>query len=42
MSKKKRKVEATTTESHKVRSTVILLVVGIASFGVWYLLNERD
>jgi len=42
MSKKKRKVEATTTESHKVRSTVILLVVAMATFGVWYLVSERD
>jgi hypothetical protein len=43
MSSKKRHVEATTTESgHKLRSTMILLVVALATFGVWYLLSERD
>jgi hypothetical protein len=42
MSAKKRHVEATTTESHKLRSTMILLVLALATFGVWYLLSERD
>ena len=39
---KKRHVEATTTESHKLRSTMILLALALATFGVWYLLSERD
>jgi hypothetical protein len=43
MSAKKRHVEATTTETgHKFRSTMILLVIAIATFGVWYMVSDRD
>ena len=42
--KKKTKVEETTItpESHWVRSTVILVLVVALTFGVWYLVSERD
>ena len=43
MSAKKRHVEATTTETgHKFRSTMILLVLAAATFGVWYMFSDRD
>ena len=43
MSEKKRHIEETTTESgHKFRSTMILLVLAAATFGIWYLLSDRD
>jgi len=42
--KKKTKVEETTItpETHWVRSTVILVLVVALTFGVWYLVSERD
>jgi hypothetical protein len=44
MSAKKRHVEATTTteSGHKFRSTMILLVLAAATFGVWYMFSDRD
>lgn len=43
MSEKKRHVEETTIESgHKLRSTMILLVLAAATFGIWYMLSDRD
>jgi hypothetical protein len=43
MSEKKRHIEETTTESgHKLRSTMILLVLAAATFGIWYMLSDRD
>ncbi|HWL48418.1 MAG TPA: hypothetical protein VNT92_00940 [Acidimicrobiia bacterium] len=42
--KKKTKLEETTItpETHWVRSTVILVLVVALTFGVWYLVSERD
>lgn len=42
--KKKTKVEETTItpETHRVRSTVILVLVVALTLGVWYLVSERD
>jgi hypothetical protein len=43
MGAKKRHIEETTTETgHKFRSTMILLVLAAVTFGVWYMLGERD
>jgi hypothetical protein len=42
--KKKTKVEETTVtpQSHWLRSMLILLVAAALSFGVWYLVSDRD
>ncbi len=42
--KKKTKVEETivTPEPQWVRSIMILLLVAALTFGVWYLVSERD
>ena len=41
--KNKKKVEETAVaEIHWVRSTLILVVVLALTFGVWYLVSERD
>lgn len=42
MGDKKKKKKAEETEIHWVRSTLILLLVVALTFGVWYLINERD
>jgi hypothetical protein len=43
MSENKRHIEETTTESsHKLKSTMILLVLAAATFGLWYMLSDRD
>jgi hypothetical protein len=38
--RKKAKVES--TETHRLRSMVIVLAIAALSFGVWYFLSERD
>ena len=41
--KNKKKVEGTAVaEIHWVRSTLILVVVVALTFGVWYLVSERN
>jgi hypothetical protein len=41
--KNKKKTEETAiAKTHWVRSTVILLLVVALTFGVWYLVSERD
>lgn len=42
MSAKKIEVEKVTTESHRVRSMMILLVVVAVTIGLWYLVSDRD
>jgi hypothetical protein len=39
---KKKADETAIAETHWVRSTLILLLVVAVTFGVWYLVNERD
>jgi hypothetical protein len=40
--KKKKAEEAAIAETHWVRSTMIVLLVVALTFGVWYLVSERD
>jgi predicted secreted protein len=40
--KKKKANESAVAEIHWVRSTLILLLVVALTFGVWYLVSERD
>jgi len=40
--KKKKADKSAVAETHWVRSTVILLLVVGLTFGVWYLVSERD
>lgn len=40
--KKRRKEEIVVeTETHRVRSMMILLVVAAVTFGLWYLVSDR-
>ena len=43
MGDKKRHIEETVveTETHRVRSTMILLIVAAVTFGLWYLISDR-
>jgi hypothetical protein len=40
--KTKKAEEAAIAETHWVRSTMIVLLVVALTFGVWYLVSERD
>ncbi|HEU4915370.1 MAG TPA: hypothetical protein VFV13_02265 [Acidimicrobiia bacterium] len=31
-----------TTETHRLRSILIVLLIAALTFGVWYVLSERD
>ncbi|MGH8870508.1 MAG: hypothetical protein ACRDWS_00820 [Acidimicrobiia bacterium] len=44
MGDKKRQIEemVVTTESHRVRSMMILLIVAAVTIGLWYLVSDRD
>jgi len=44
MGDKKRHVEETTVESetHRVRSMMIMLIVAAVTIGLWYLVSDRD
>lgn len=45
MGNKKTKIEETTiqeTETHRVRSMLLVLVVVALTIGIWYLVSERD
>ena len=39
---KKKAEQAEIAETHWVRSTVILVLVVALTFGVWYLVSDRD
>jgi len=43
MGDKKRQIEETVveTETHRVRSMMILLIVAAVTFGLWYLVSDR-
>jgi hypothetical protein len=43
MGDKKRQMEeiVVETESHRVRSMMILLIVAAVTFGLWYLVSDR-
>ncbi len=44
MGDKKRHIEETMveTESHRVRSMMIMLIVVAVTIGLWYLVSDRD
>jgi len=44
MGDKKRHIEETMveTDSHRVRSMMILLIVAAVTVGLWYLVSDRD
>ena len=42
MSTKKVELQETVTETHRVRSMMILLIVVAVTIGLWYLVSDRD